>query len=122
MPRPVVIAIAILLMAVVTAVLYGWGLFKQQNQSRDLTRMLYAKGAERVKKYLQKHDTISTAQMEQLVKGMKASLFYSRNKAVVADPKEYVRNLTAYMIEYHLLEERRSEGKIIYAKPQTERK
>lgn len=118
MPRPLVIAIGILLFALATAFVYGWGIIKQHNQTRDLSQLLYSKGADRVKKYLKTHDTINTREMEELVKNMKASLFYSRNRAVVMDAKDFVHHLTTYMMEYHLLEEERVGGKVVYRRPQ----
>ena len=118
MPKPLVMVIGILLFAMATAFLYGWGIIKQHNQTRDLSKLLLSKGVDRVQKYLKKHDTISGKEMEDLVKGMKASLFYSRNQAVVLEPKDFVRQLTAYMKEYHLLEEKRVDGKVVYSRPQ----
>lgn len=117
MPRPLVIAIGILLFAMATAFVYGWGVIKQHNQAKDLSNLLYSKGVDKVKKYLKTHDTITASEMEKLVEGMKASLFYSKNRAVVVDTKDFVRQLTAYMIEYHLLEETSINGKVVYRKP-----
>ena len=116
MPRPLVFAIGILLFAFATAFIYGWGIIKQHNQTRDLSRVLFSKGVDRVNRYLKTHDTITAREMEGLVKGMRASLFYSRNQAVVMDPKDFVRQLTAYMTEYHLLVEERSGKETVYRK------
>lgn len=118
MPRPLVIAIGIILFAMATAFIYGWGIIKQHNQTRDLSKLLLSKGVDRVQRYLKKHDMISGKEMEELVKGMKASLFYSKNQAIVMEPKDFVRQLKAYMVEYHLLEEKRVNGKVVYCRPQ----
>ncbi len=118
MPKPLVIAIGILLFAMATAFIYGWGIIKQHNQTRDLSKLLLSKGVDRVQRYLKKHDTISVKEMEELVKGMKASLFYSKNRAVVMEPRDFVRQLTSYMKEYHLLEEKRVDGKVVYSRPE----
>lgn len=114
MPRPLVLVIGILLFAMATVFVYGWGIIKQRNQAGDLSRLLYSKGAARVKKYLKKHDTVTEQELESLMKGLRASLFYSRNQAVVQDTGEFVRQLTAYMQEYHLLVKENSNGKTVY--------
>lgn len=117
MPRPIMLAVGIVLFAAATAFIYGWGVIKQHNQTRDLSRLLFSKGADRVKKYLKTHDTITIREMEELVKGMKASLFYSSNKAMVMDAGDFASQLAAYMKEYHLLEEERAGGKTVYRRP-----
>lgn len=117
MPRPLLIAVGIVLFAMATAFVYGWGVIKQHNQTRDLSQLLFSKGAGRVKKYLKTHDTITIREMEGLVKGMKASLFYSSNKAMVMDAKDFASQLAAYMKEYHLLVEEKTGGKTVYRRP-----
>lgn len=117
MPKPLVVATGVLLFALATAFIYGWGIIKQHNQTRDLSRLLFSKGVDRVRRYLKTHDTITAGEMEELVKGMKASLFYSKNRAVVTDAKDFVQQLIEYMIEYHLLEEEKVGGKHVYHRP-----
>ena len=48
------IIMGIILFAIATMVIYGWGLVKQKNQSSDLMSMLFSKGNAKVKKYLKK--------------------------------------------------------------------
>ena len=114
MPRPLVLVIGILLFAMATVFVYVWGIIKQRNQAGDLSKLLYSKGTAKIKKYLKKHETATEKELEELMKGLRASLFYSRNQAVVQDTGDFVRQLTSYMLEYHLLLKENSNGKIVY--------
>ena len=49
------VVIGIILFAIATMIIYGWGLVKQKNQSSDLMNMLFSKGNSKVKKYLKKN-------------------------------------------------------------------
>ena len=75
------IILGIVLFALVTAVLYVWGLKKSMTQQEDLDRALLRKSAERVNRYLKAHDTIDRAEMARLVEGVRAGLFSSRSRA-----------------------------------------
>ena len=50
------VVIGIILFAIATMIIYGWGLVKQKNQSSDLMNMLFSKGNSKVKKYLKKKE------------------------------------------------------------------
>ena len=99
------IILGILVFAVVTAVLYVWGLKKSYTQSADLERILLNKSAGKVVHYLKKNEEISLSQMAQLCTGIKAGQFWSRKKAAVQDPKAFAPKLAQYMVEQLLLEE-----------------
>ena len=75
------IILGIVLFALVTAVLYVWGLKKSMTQQEDLDRALLRKSAERVNRYLKAHDTIDRAEMARLVEGIRVGLFWSRSRA-----------------------------------------
>ncbi|MDO4169076.1 MAG: hypothetical protein Q4D45_04165 [Lachnospiraceae bacterium] len=96
--------IGMLLFAVATMIIYGWGLVKQKNQSRDLMNMLFAKGESKVKKYLKKHDSITRAQVETLCEGIEAKLPFSSSKAVVQNKKDFAEQLLTYMTKTGQLE------------------
>ena len=44
--------IGIVLFAIATMILYGWGIVKQKNQTNDLMNLLFSKGQDKIKKYL----------------------------------------------------------------------
>ena len=98
------IVLGILAFALVTAVLYVWGLRRSATQASDLERNLLSKGAARVLKYLKTHETISKAETAELVKGLRASLPWSRQRVAVEDPKAFAERLLEFMQEQLYLE------------------
>ena len=49
------VIIGIALFAIVTMILYGWGIVKQTNQTSDLMNLLFSKGQDKIKKYLKQN-------------------------------------------------------------------
>lgn len=99
------VILGILLFALVTAVLYVWGLKKSISQKEDLDRALLQKSAEQVLHYLKEHDTIDRAEMARQVEGVRAGLFWSRSRVSVRDGRSFVPGLIVYMTERQMLEE-----------------
>lgn len=99
------IVLGILAFAVVTAVIYVWGLRRSATQASDLERNLMSKGVSRVLKYLKTHETISEAETAELVKGLRASLPWSRQRVAVEKPKVFARRLLDFMLEQLYLEQ-----------------
>lgn len=91
--------------AVVIAVLYVWGLKKSYTQSADLERILFHKCAGKVVNYLKKNREITLSQMARLCTGIKAGQFWSRQRAVIQNPKAFAPQLAQYLVEQRLLEE-----------------
>lgn len=52
------VIIGIVLFAIVTMILYGWGIVKQKNQTSDLMNLLFSKGQDKIKKYLKQLEHI----------------------------------------------------------------
>lgn len=96
--------LGILAFAVVIAVLYVWGLKKSYTQGADLERILLSKSAGNVVNYLKKNEEITLSQMAQLCTGVKAGQFWSRQRAMVQNPKTFAPKLAQYMVEQLLLE------------------
>lgn len=80
------IVLGILLFALATAVLYVWGLKKSMTQEADLERILLNKCAGTVVKYLRKHGSITQKEMPPLIQGVRAGMFWSKNRIRVQDP------------------------------------
>ena len=97
--------LGILAFALVTAVLYVWGLRKSMTQSADLERILLSKSAGKVVHYLKSHDSVDLARMARLCAGVKGGQFWSRRRAAVQDPKAFAPKLARYMVDQLLLEE-----------------
>ena len=51
----VTVIVGVLLFALATMIIYGWGIVKQKNESQDLMNLLFSKGESKVKKYLKNH-------------------------------------------------------------------
>lgn len=99
------IVLGVILFALVTAVLYVWGLKKSMTQTADLERILRNKSAGKVVKYLRKHGSISQQEMIPLIEGVKAGMFWSRRRAAVQDARAFAPKLIRYMVEQQLVEE-----------------
>ena len=102
------VIIGIALFAIVTMILYGWGIVKQKNQTSDLMNLLFSK----VKKYLKQHEYVTISQVEQICEGLEAKQPFSRNKAVVKDKRDYAKKLVEYMLKTNQLEQEGSRYKM----------
>ncbi len=104
------IIIGIILFALVTAVLYVWGLRKSAGQRQDLSRILVNRCGNKVLKYLRKHDTITEAQIAQEIKGVTASEFWSRKRLVVQEPKKFAKQVVAFLLDQQYIESAGKSG------------
>ena len=104
------IVFGILAFALVTAVLYIWGLRRSATQASDLERNLLSKGVSRVLKYLKTHESIGEAETAELVKGLRASLPWSRQRVAVEEPKAFAGRLLEFM-QAQLYLERLPDGR-----------
>ena len=106
------VIIGIALFAIVTMILYGWGIVKQKNQTSDLMNLLFSKGQDKIKKYLTQHEYVTISQVEQICEGLEAKQPFSRNKAVVKDKRDYAKKLVEYMLKTNQLEQEGSRYKM----------
>lgn len=97
--QPSTIIIGIILFAIATMIIYGWGLMKQTRQSSDLMNMLFSKGNAKVKKYLKKNGYITVKEVEQLAENLEAKMPFSKNKAIVKNKKDFANQLLQYMVK-----------------------
>lgn len=104
------IALGILLFAVVTAVLYIWGLKKSLSQHQDLTRMLLARCGQRVVKYLKKHETITLAEIAGQIRGVKAGQFWSRKRLTVMEPEKFAAQVVKYLLDQQYIQSAGDKG------------
>lgn len=98
------IVLGIFMFAVVTAVLYVWGLRKSMFQGEDLTRILLNRCGNKVVKYLRKHETITDAEIAREIKGIKAGEFWSKKRMVVQDPEKFVSEVTSFLLDQQYIE------------------
>ena len=95
----VTIIIGIILFAIATMIIYGWGMVKQKNQTGDLMKMLFAKGESKVKIYLKENEYITNADVERICNGLQVKQAFSRNRAVVKNKKDFANQLLEYMVK-----------------------
>ena len=98
------VILGVLMFAVVTAVLYAWGLSKSLGQRADLTRNLLSACGSRVVKYLKKHDTITDAGVAEQIEGVTVGQFWSRSKLKVQDGKKVAGQVVDFLLEQQYIE------------------
>ena len=84
----------VLLFAVATMIVYGWGLWRASRQNQDLANMLSAKGISAVKKVLKKKGPLTRKELEPFVKDLTAK--------------------QPFMLKQKMILEERQNGKIFY--------
>jgi hypothetical protein len=93
----------VLLFAIATMIIYTWGLIKTRNQSKDLLNILYLKSERVVLNSLKKKGSLSKKEIENELIDIKASLFYSKNKLTIKDPKTFSKSVINTMINKNLI-------------------
>lgn len=104
----------VLLFALATALIYGWGLWRARNQARDLESMLSAKGIGRIRRALKKNGPMTRKELESVIQGLTASQPFSRSRVGVTDPKKFLDSLLPYMLKQKLIEEQTQGKKTVY--------
>ena len=97
----------ILLFALATAVIYGWGLWRSVRQQQDLSNMLSAKGISKIKKALKKD-------LEPVVSTLTARQPFSSEQIGVTDPGKFLDSILPYMIRQKMIRESREGGQTLY--------
>lgn len=107
------IILGILFFAIISAFLYVWGLKKSMRQREDLMSMLDNRASQKILRALKKKEQLTLLEIEEVIKGVTASEFYSKKRAVIHDQKSFAKRLTASLCEKGLLL-RHEEGKSVY--------
>ena len=104
----------VLLFAVATMIVYGWGLWRTSRQNQDLANMLSAKGISAVKKALKKKGPLTRKELEPFVKNLTAKQPFMQDSIGVTDPKKFLDSILPNMIKQKMILEERQNGKIFY--------
>ena len=104
----------VLLFALVTAVLYTWGLWRSVRQKQDLANMLSAKGISKIKKALKKNGPLTKKELEPFVKGLTARQAFSREQIGVTEPEKFLDSILPYMVRQKMIREETQENKAVY--------
>lgn len=102
--------IAVLLVAAVFLFVLAWGYVKQQRRSQELISELKRKSQEKVLKEMKEKGPLTKKEIEAIITGTKASLFWSRKKVQVTDAKILSTNLIQEMVYSSLIRETMEKG------------
>ncbi len=103
----------VLLFALATAIIYGWGLWRSVRQQQDLSNMLSAKGISKIKKALKK-GPMTRKELEPVVKGLTAGQPFSSEKIAVTEADKFLESVLPYMIRQKIITECTEEGRTVY--------
>lgn len=104
----------VLLFALATMIVYGWGMWRSMRQQQDLSNMLSAKGISKVKKALKKNGSMTAADLEPFVKNLTAKQPFSREQIGVTDPAKFLGSILPYMVKQKMITETTENGKAVY--------
>ncbi|MCT4621814.1 MAG: hypothetical protein N4A62_20800 [Marinisporobacter sp.] len=95
----------VVLFGVTIAFLLAWGYVKQQRKTEELLKLLYKKCEDQIVKELKKTETLTSKEIEKIIRGTKASLFWSKNKLQVTNPKIVMKHLILNLLNKGVIEE-----------------
>lgn len=104
----------VLLFALVTIIVYAWGLWRSVRQNQDLSNLLASKGVAKVRKALRKNKALTLKELEPFVKNLTAKQPFSRQQIAVTDPKEFLESILSYMIRQKMIIENKEENRTVY--------
>ena len=104
----------VLLFALVTMIVYAWGMWRAVRQQQDLSNMLSAKGISKVQKALKKNGVMTAEELEPFIKGLTAKQPFSREQIAVTDAKQFLDSILPYMIKQKMITETQENGKAVY--------
>ncbi len=104
----------VLLFALATMIIYGWGMWRSMRQQQDLSNMLSAKGISRVKKALKKNGAMTALELEPFIKDLTAKQPFGREQIAVTDPGKFLGSILPYMIKQKMISETQESGKAVY--------
>ena len=90
--------------AIITAILYAWGLRNDLRQEKDLQSLLLNKSAGKIIRYLKKHKTATKKEICEQIKKVSSGFFWSKKKAKVSNPEKFGEVLINYMISQQLIQ------------------
>ena len=98
----------ILLFAVATMLIYGWGLWRSMHQNQDL------KGISRIKKELKRNGKMTKKELADCVKDLTASQPFSKQRIGVTNPNQFLDSLLPYMERQEMISKSKQNGKVYY--------
>lgn len=93
----------ILLLAFSLTFLYAWGYIKQQRKHQELINILIKKTEGKVLKEMENGGILTKKDIEKIIMGTKASLFWSKNKVQVNEPGIMADNVISHMLSKNII-------------------
>ena len=104
----------VLLFALATALIYGWGMWRSARQKQDLSNMLSAKGISAIKKALKKNGPLTKKELVPFVKDLTARQPFPREQIGVTEPDKFLDSILPYMIRQKMIREEKRDNKAVY--------
>lgn len=104
------IIIGVIAVAVITAVLYVWGLRKSINRQQDMDRKLLSACGSKVVKALKKQSVITLDQIGTLIEGVTVGQAWSRSRLKVQDGKAFAPQVVEFLLDQLYIEKAEQSG------------
>jgi hypothetical protein len=93
------IVLEILFLAVTITFLMAWGTIKKQRKHEELIKQLLYKCEKKVIKAFENKEQLSKTEIEMIIEGTKASLFWSKEKVQITDARLMSDKIVSSLIE-----------------------
>jgi len=103
------------LLAITITFLLAWGYVKQQRKSEELYRKLLINCEDKIIKKIKNQGTITVKEIEEIVRGTKGTLVWSKNKLQVTDSKIVTKTILTDMLNKGLITESDEKGSKKYS-------
>lgn len=104
----------VLLFALITMIVYGWGMWRSMRQQQDLSNMLSAKGISKIRKVLKKKGPMTKEELKPFVKDLRAKQPFAPEQIAVTDPDQFLDSLLPYMIKQKMIIRLEENKKAVY--------
>lgn len=108
--------IRILLVSLAVAFIYAWGIIKQQRKNMELLNELIRKSEDKIINGFKNKERLTNKNIEEIIVGTKASLFWTKDKIQINDPKMISKNIITNMLSKGLIVETIANGQKFYCK------
>ena len=104
----------ILLFAVATMLIYGWGLWRSLHQKQDLNNLLTSKGISKIKKELKRNGKMTKKELADCIQGLTAQQPFSKQRIGVTNPTQFLDSLLPYMERQEMITKTKEHGRVYY--------
>lgn len=98
------IIIQILFMAITVAFLTSWGYVKKQRKQEELLNILLKKCEKKILNGFKDKSSLSKKEIEGIIEGTKASLFWSKDKAQIQDARAFSDTIIEFLVNQSVIQ------------------